>query len=254
MFFILSKVLSFLFTPLVWIVGLFAYALITKIEKRRWRSLKAGFVLLLLLSNTAIYNVFMRAWEIPAVKSSELAGTYDAGIVLGGLSNYDPSMDKVQFNGSGDRMMQALDLYYKGKIKKIVIVSGSGNLLYQQYKEAAFLRDYLLGIGVPDSVILVETESKNTHENAVNVKPILEKNVKNGKYLLITSAFHMRRSLACFKKAGIEVTPYSTDRKSGPWRWDLDFLLVPKVQVMESWDILLHEWLGMITYKLTGYC
>jgi uncharacterized SAM-binding protein YcdF (DUF218 family) len=254
MFFVLSKILSFLFTPLVWIIGLFIYAFITKVEKRRWRAFKASLFLLLFLSNTAIYNLFMHGWEIEAVKPSDLEGTFDAGILLGGFSNYDPTMQKLQFNRSGDRMMQTLDLYQQGKIKKIVVVSGSGSLMHQEYKEAALVHTYLLGLGIPDSNIILETESKNTYENAVNVKPILEKHFKKGRYVLITSAFHMRRALGCFKTAGIEVTPYSTDRMSGPWRWDIDFLLIPKIEVMASWDILLHEWMGMIMYKLAGYC
>jgi uncharacterized SAM-binding protein YcdF (DUF218 family) len=254
MFFLLSKMLAFLFTPLVWIIGLFAYGMITKVDKRRKRSLRASLILLILLSNAAFHNAFMHAWEIPAVKTSEVKDTYDAGILLGGLSNYDPTLEKIQFNRSGDRMMQTLELYYKGKIRKIVVVSGSGSVFYQDYKEADFIRNYLLSIGIPDSNIIVENQSKNTRENALNVKPILEKHFNNGKYLLITSAFHMRRSLGCFRKVGIEVTPFSTDRKSGPWRWDLDFLLVPNLEVLESWDILIHEWIGVITYKLAGYC
>jgi uncharacterized SAM-binding protein YcdF (DUF218 family) len=254
MFFFLSKILSFLITPLVWIIGLFIYALFTKIEKRKWRCLKLSLFLLLFLSNTAIYNIFMHAWEIPAVSIKEIKETYDVGILLGGLTNYDPTLDKLQMNRSGDRLMQTLELYHSGKIKNIAVVSGSGSILHQEYKEANYIRNYLLSIGIPDSVIIVEAESKNTRENALNIKPILEKRFKNGKYLLITSAFHMRRSLGCFKTAGIEVTPYSTDRMSGPWRWDIDFLIIPKIEVMGSWDILIHEWMGMIMYKLAGYC
>lgn len=253
MFFFLSKILAFLFTPLVWILGLFIFSFFTKNEKRKKRSLVTSLVLLLVLSNTAIYNCFMQCWEIPAVKITEVADGYDAGIILGGAISYDPQLDKIQFMSSGDRVMQAIDLYEKGKIKKIVFVGGSGSMLHPEFKESEHIKKFLLEIGVPDSNIIIETESKNTHENAMNIKPILEKRIPKGKFLLITSGFHMRRSLGCFKVAGVEVTPYSVDRMSGPWRWDFDFLIVPHVEVIGSWNVLLHEIMGEIMYKLAGY-
>lgn len=253
MFFILSKILAFLITPVVWIIAFFVYALFTKNEKRKKRCYVTSLLLLLFFTNPAIYNTFMHAWEGPAVKMSELSRNYDAGIVLGGVISYDPTMDRIQFNRSGDRLMQALDLYARGKIKQLVFVGGSGSLLHQEFKEAEHVKKYLLEIGLPDSAIIIEKESKNTHENAVNIKPVLDNYFPGGKFLLITSAFHMRRSLGCFKKAGIKADPYSTDRMSGPWRWDLDFLLVPHVEIMEGWDVLLHEVMGELMYKLAGY-
>ena len=253
MFFIFSKILSFLFTPLVWILAVFIYGLKTKVETRRKKCLWSSLIMLLFFTNSAIYNVFMHAWEVAAVKDSEINETYDAAIVLGGVLNYDPAMDKIQFNRSTDRIMHAIDLFYKGKVHSIVFTDGSGSLLHQEFKEADHMKKYLNAIGIPDSCVTIESESKNTHENAMNIKPILQKKFPKGKFLLITSAYHMRRSLGCFKVAGIAVTPYSTERMSGPWRWDLDFLFLPKVEIMECWDTLLHEVLGEIMYKLAGY-
>ena len=253
MFFLLSKILAFLLTPIIWIIGLFIFSFITRNEKRKKRSRITVLALLLFFTNTAFYNTAMHLWEIPAVMDKDIKQTYDAGIVLGGVLNYDPTMDKIQFNKSNDRLMHAVDLYEKGRIRKIVFVGGSGSLLHPEFKEAEHIKKFLLTLGIPDSNIVIETESKNTHENAVNIKAILDKKIPNGKFLLITSAFHMRRSLGCFQKAGMEVTPYSTDRMSGDWRWDLDFLLVPHTDILESWDVLLHEIMGEIMYKLAGY-
>ena len=253
MFFILSKILAFLFTPIVWVLGLFIFSFFTKNDKRRKRSLLASLFLLIFFTNTAIYNCFMHAWEVPAVKDADIHETYDAGIVLGGVINYDPSLDKIQFLQSSDRLMHAIDLYKKGILKNIVFVGGSGSLLHPEFQEAVHVKKYLITLGIPDSNIIIESVSKNTHENAMNINPILEKQFSKGKFLLITSAFHMRRSLGCFKVAGINVVPYSTDRMSGPWRWDIDFLIIPHAEVMESWDVLLHEWLGEIMYKIAGY-
>jgi uncharacterized SAM-binding protein YcdF (DUF218 family) len=254
MFFYLSKILAFLITPIVWIIGLCIYGFITKNTVRKKRSFITAFVLLLVLSNTAFYNTCMHLWEIDAVKDPEIKDTYDAGIVLGGVLNYDPQLDRVQFTGANDRLMQAISLYEKGKIRKIIFTGGSGSLIHPEFKESEHVKKFLLSIGIPDSNIFIETGSKNTHENAMNVKSIVDKHFKNKKFLLITSAFHMRRSLGCFKVAGIDVTPYSTDRMSGGWRWDLDFLIVPHEEILGSWVVLLHEIIGEISYKLVGYC
>ncbi|MES2396024.1 MAG: ElyC/SanA/YdcF family protein, partial [Bacteroidota bacterium] len=75
----------------------------------------------------------------------------------------------------------------------------------------------------------------------------------NGNFLLITSAFHMRRSLGCFNKAGISVEPYSTDRYAGPRKYEFNHLFIPEPSIIYSWDILIHEIAGYITYKVVGY-
>ena len=64
----------------------------------------------------------------------------------------------------------------------------------------------------------------------------------------------MRRSLACFKKVGIDVAPYSVDREASPVRrFSFDHLLIPDAEKLTKWEDLFHEWMGMIIYKIKGY-
>jgi uncharacterized SAM-binding protein YcdF (DUF218 family) len=84
-------------------------------------------------------------------------------------------------------------------------------------------------------------------------KPLLEKNFPNGKFLLITSGYHMRRSLACFQKIGIAVTPYSTDRLGGKPKFVFDHLLLPNLHALETWQVIIHEMTGLVMYKVAGY-
>jgi len=65
--------------------------------------------------------------------------------------------------------------------------------------------------GVAPEDIIIESASRNTHENALYVKDLVSSNAKKGKVILITSAFHMRRAEGCFRKVGIDVTGFSTD-------------------------------------------
>jgi len=212
----------------------------------------SGTLLLLLFSNQFILEEVMRKWEIKATHYHELEN-HDVGIVLGGILFYDSKYDRIQFYRSNDRLLQALELYKRGKIKKILFVGGSGSITHPDIKEAPLVKRFLTELEIPVEDLLIETESKNTHENALLSKPILEQNFPDGKYLLITSGSHMRRSIACFKNEGITVTPYSTDRIAGPRKYELDHLLVPESGTLANWNLLLHEWMGYLSYKIAGY-
>jgi uncharacterized SAM-binding protein YcdF (DUF218 family) len=253
MFFILSKILAFLFTPIIWIITLLLIALFSRNANRKRKSLLAGILMLLIFSNTFLFDEAMRLWEVPAVKDSQLNGTYDTGIILGGLMFIDNYNDRLQFNRRNDRLMQGVLLYKKGIIKKILFTSGSGSLEYPDIKEAPLARRFLLSIGIPDEDVLIESESNNTHENAKFSKAILDKKFPGGKFLVITSAFHMRRSLACFAKEGINTTPYSTDRYSGPRKFVFAHAFIPRAETLFNWDTLIHEMIGCLTYKFAGY-
>ncbi|MEO6883180.1 MAG: YdcF family protein [Bacteroidia bacterium] len=252
MFFILSKILSFCITPIIWVIALFLIALFSKNARRKKYFFIAGIITLLFFSNSFILDETMRLWEIPATPSEKL-DKYDVGIVLGGMTDYDIKLKRLQFQRSGDRLFQAIELYKKGIIQKILISGGSGSILHPDILEASLLKNYLVEIGIPQADILVEDKSKNTHENALFSKAILEQNSVGKKYLLITSAFHMRRALGCFQKQGISVVPYSTDRYSGPIKWEFDYLFIPDASTFNNWNVLLHEMVGFFTYKIVGY-
>lgn len=194
----------------------------------------------------------MRLWEIKAIEKESIIKPYDYGIVLGGMITFDSKFDRINFVRSLDRIMQAAILYKEGKIKKIVITSGSGSLKEPKMQEAAILKDYFVKIGFPDEDIIAESNSKNTYENAINTAKLIGIR-KESTYLLITSASHMRRSLACFRKAGFKVVPYVADRYAGPRKFYFDHLLIPNAEALQGWNVLLHECVGYVSYKLAGY-
>ena len=254
MFFLLSKLLHFIISPYTWILGLLIWAFFAKDPLRRKKLLKWGLILLLFFSNSFILDEFMRAWEVKVIANDEKLEYYDVGIVLGGISAYDGKIDRVQINRSGDRLIQAIRLYKQGKIGKILFAGGSGSILHEDIKEGVLIKELMLNLGVPDSVIIIENDSKNTYENAVETKKILSDGKHGTKFLLITSASHMNRAMACFIKQELKVTPYVTDRNSGDRKFEFDHLIIPNIDTLSSWNKLIHEWVGMVTYKLMGYC
>tara|TARA_B100000809_G_scaffold244431_1_gene270340 strand:- start:8586 stop:9350 length:765 start_codon:yes stop_codon:yes gene_type:complete len=253
MFFILSKILLFLLSPIIWIFTLLVWSVLTKNHKRKRTLLITTVVIFYLFSNTFILDEFVRAYEERNETYSELTVSYDVAIVLGGFSGYDSEQEIVQFHTATDRLMAGIKLYKTGIAKKIMISSGSGSILKPKLKEALFIKDYLITIGIPEEDLIIESESKNTRENAVNSAKILNKEYPNGKFILVTSATHMPRAKRCFQKVGLKITPFSVDHKSGPRKYVLDHLLLPNPICFVMWLTLTKEWTGFIVYKFTGY-
>jgi len=254
MFFYLSKTLSYLTMPLVIICILFLLSWILKNSKWRSRLFKTALVMLFLLSNDFLTNEVVMLWELPATPISEIKKEYAIGIVLTGVTkgNMTPD-DRVYFQRGADRVTHALQLYKEGKIKKILISGGSGSLYERTRQEADEIAGALRLMGVVEEDLLIENQSRNTHESAEAVRDMLKDSVTSAKCLLITSAYHMRRSRACFNKAGWPTDTFTTDFLSHERKFTLDVLLVPRAEALLHWTIITREWVGMIAYKAVGY-
>lgn len=254
MFFFLSKVLTFLSSPMVWFFALFIWALRTKDERIKKRLFISATIIIYICCNSFFVDELARAWEPVTDDIYMTTEKYDMAIVLGGIGRIDERQHRLDFMTAGDRLFQTLELYHRGRIKQIMFTGGSGSIRYPDHKEGAYVKKYLHTIHIPDSAVIIENESKNTFENAVFSKKILDSLHFKGSLLLVTSAYHMPRALATFKKAGyINVTPYITNRMSGPRRFDWDFCLIPNAEAMTNLNMLIHEWIGYIAYKIKGY-
>ncbi|MBE9467952.1 MAG: YdcF family protein [Bacteroidetes bacterium] len=253
MFFFFSKLLIFTITPLVWIIALLLISLFAKKTKIKKYCLIASISLLLFFSNSFILDEFMRAWEIKAVQDCELKQSYDYGILLSGMTAPDKKYKRLNFLRSSDRLLQTIRLYKQNRIKKIFISGGSGSIIQKEYCEARDLKNYLIQIGVPEEDIITEINSRNTRENAEFTAKILLNKEQTSSCLLITSAFHMRRSKGCFNKTGLKVDIYPTDRYAGQRKYIFDHLFIPNHNAFNSWNLLIHEVTGYITYAVVGY-
>lgn len=230
------------------------FAIFAKDPARKRRYFIISVVSLYFFMNTFVIGSCMRLWEIstPQLKPGS---KYECAVVLGGMIRYDALQDKPQFLRSADRLFQVLPLLNQGVVKKIIITSGSGNLLRQNEKEADIIKKYLLAAGYPDSCIIVENQSRNTFENAMLTKAVMDElNIKDS-VLFVTSAFHLRRASACFAKAGItKLVPFPTDKYSGPVNLELDYFVLPNSEALMQWELLLHEIVGYFVYKIKGFC
>lgn len=247
-FFIFSKILSFAVDPFFWIIILLLLALFAKKKYRRPQYLVSALILTFVFSSSPIYKITFNYWKI---KQDITYQKFDAGILLGGMISLSSSDENILFNEYNDRLLNTLELFHKGIIKKIIITGASGSLS-SDLKEADIIKSFLIRIGVPREKIIVENQSKNTHENAIYTE-LTCKELEMDKYsfLLITSDYHMRRSLSCFKKTGLNITPFV--KESDEFHFDLEYLIVPQTNVLFKWKVLFHEIVGYFVYKLMGY-
>lgn len=196
----------------------------------------------------------MEFWEIPLYNSASITEPYNVAILLGGSMRYNDSViGRPIYSHSVDRLIQCTSLYKSGKVKKILVSGGSGFLMRPYEKESVVIAKVLMDSGIPAEDIIIENESRNTYENALFSTAIINKKFPGSTVLLITSAFHMRRSAACFENAGLKVVPFPVDRKSNITVNSLDRILLPEANSLVTWDILVHEWVGWIIYKWQGY-
>lgn len=246
MFFILSKVLLILIQPICWIVYLLIASAIVKKPKTKKRLFFTALGLLYFFSNGFILNTFSHWWDVMSVPPGTTK--YSCAIVLGGFTSVDADGNGY-FNGAANRHIAAVNLLQSGKVNKLLISGGSGLLLKgNQFKEADFVVSQLRLLKIPDSAILTENRSRNTWENAEFSKNVLAVNKIHGPYLLVTSAFHMRRALYTFKKIGLDVVPYTSDYH-GRYNSIVPLqMIIPDAETLAQWGYYTKEIAGYITY------
>jgi uncharacterized SAM-binding protein YcdF (DUF218 family) len=254
MFFILSKVFYFLVMPLTVAIGLLVLSVIIKNAKWKRRLFWMSFSMLVFFSNDFIANEVMLAWEVPAKPFTEMRN-FKLGIVLTGVTDADryPN-DRIYFSKGADRVIHTVQLYKLGLIEKILISGGTGKIFGEEEPEANKLKRAMLLMCVPEADILIENQTRNTAESAIEVKKILGTlHYSAHDCLLITSAFHLRRSLAVYNKAGLDLESFSTDFYTHQRTFEPEVLLLPQLQAISKWHKLAKEWVGMAAYKIAGY-
>lgn len=254
MFFVISKIIGYLLNPLGWVLILLFLSLIVKKTVVRKRLAVLGFGLLLFFTNPFIGDEVLRSWERADVILGDSA-QYEAGIVLAGdIATMDNKTGRLIFRSGADRLLQTLQLYHDGIIGKIVLSGGPGHLIYKDRIESMYLSYFLKGTGISVQNVMFEGHSRNTYENAVYTNNILIENSINDTVVLITSALHMKRAAACFKKQGVKIVEYPTSRIVGKRLYNLDHLFVPSIMTLKHWDLLIHEVIGYLVYRVAGYC
>jgi uncharacterized SAM-binding protein YcdF (DUF218 family) len=255
LFFAISKTVGYMLIPSNFLIGiglLGAILLLTRFDRLGRRLMATALVLLAICAFSPLANFVLYPLEQRFPKWDSSRGDPDGIIVLGGPLDADLSAAHgvPVISGAADRIVGGATLAHRYPNARLVYTGGSPNLLHNDAKEADYATALLQGLGIPKSRLTMERQSRNTKENAEFTKEIV-KPKPGERWLLVTSAYHMPRSIGLFRKAGFKVEAYPVDWKVGTQE-DLFKYYVVANDGLQLVDIGVREWLGLIAYRLAG--
>ena len=245
MFFILSKILLVFISPLTWAFVLLVSSLLTKKTITKQRLLLSAIIILYFFGNRFTASGIANLWDTEPYTPS--AKKYSAVIVLGGFVS-EGENGKGYFNGASERFSTATKLLADGTAGHLLFTGGNADINPDGFSEAQFVGQQLKRLNFADSLIILDGNARNTLENARNAKALLAKAHLKPPYLLVTSAYHMRRSKLIFKKAGVNIVPYPCGYKTGGSIIPADF--IPGVDALGQWNLYIKEMVGYLTAAL----
>jgi uncharacterized SAM-binding protein YcdF (DUF218 family) len=253
--FVLSKLMSAITQPMFWLALWWAFALLMLLLLR-WRKLAmtmlwGGLLVLGLLGFEAGPHALLRALENRyPVPTAEAVGRHVGVIVLGGATEHPgiyQAHGQVPLGEAAERMSVPVGLLRQHPKLQLVFSGGEGRLLATGVSDADLAKAFYQQQGVDMGRVVLEGGSRTTRENARQVAALLGERCRQP-WLLVTSAWHMARSVPEFEAVGCQVTPYPVDFRTGestPWT---EYSLARSLLL---WQTALHEWLGWVVYRLT---
>ncbi|ACK49726.1 protein of unknown function DUF218 [Methylocella silvestris BL2] len=255
MFFPVSKIFWLVAEPLTFLI-LLALIGVVLMFTRFWRAGRAlaaaGAFAMALLFLTPVGVALLLPMENrfppPPVDLPAPTGI----IVLGGALNQSRSVARGQatFGGDGERLIAGIELSKRYPSARLVFTGGSGNLVEQTIVESTGVKKFWLDMGVPPDRMEFESRSRNTWENALFTRDLLRP--KPGEtWLLVTSAWHMPRSMGIFRRLGFDVIAYPVAYRTSGDSSDWSFLR-PAFERVPLVVLAFREWIGLLAYRLTG--
>lgn len=255
MFFTVSKILGFFVVPsntVAMFCTLGVVLLATRFRKAGSRILALGIVLLLICGYSPLGNLLLLPLTERFPAWSVGGRAPDGIIILGGSIDPERSQARgsLEMDASAERIVTMLQLARRFPAARIVFSGGSANLIEEPVPEAPIAGDLLEDFGTPRARIVLESESRTTAENAAFTRNLVSP--KPGeRWLLVTSAFHMPRSMGVFRKAGFDVEAYPVDWRTRGWS-DATMPFTTLSAGLARTDVAIHEWVGLIAYWATG--
>lgn len=255
MFFYAAKIFWFFVQPLNLVVFLLLAGLLAWLLRRRRlaaTALVSGTLVLLVCAWSSLGALMLIPLEERFRRPHALPDRIDGIVVLGG--GFEGAINLArggyEMNKGGDRFVETAILALRHPEAKVLISGGTGSILLDGEGDAETAVRFLTAFGIARDRLIVENRSRNTAENAVYSKEMADPQ-PGQTWLLVTSAFHMPRSVGLFRQVGFAVIPWPTDyRTSG--REGLGLFEDNPQDALHSMSTALREWIGLAGYRLTG--
>lgn len=217
----------------------------------RWIAAVAA-VLLILAATLPVGDWLIRPLEARFHSPEPLPEKVDGIVVLSGaeLPQLTEDWGLPQVKEHAERLIEAASLA-AGYPRARLVFSG-GAATDRGLSEAEVARRFFGRVGIAPDRLELETKARNTCENAANAYR-LAKPTADEVWLLVTSAFHMPRAVACFRAAGWRVVPRQTDYKARSFGGEFEIFSRTALQSLRVLDLAAHEWVGLLYYRLQGY-
>jgi uncharacterized SAM-binding protein YcdF (DUF218 family) len=262
MFIFLSKTLPQLVYPVGLVSILVAVGLLSYRHPNVQRTaLILALAVLLVAGNSHVASALFKSLEWRYLPPEEIPHAQVIVVLGGGTNTGHYPRPQADLNSSGDRLVYAAWLYQQGSAPNLLLSSGAIDWLFPDASPTEDMAEILALMGVPREVMWTETRSRNTYENALYSREILEeKGIQ--RIILVTSASHMRRSVALFEHQGLEVIPAPTDyRISSSELEQLNypnfaaqiFSLLPSASNLSMTTEAMKEYIGFFVYRLRGW-
>jgi len=255
MFFVLSKVLGFFALPSNFVISvalLGALLLATRFRRLGWWLVIGGLAMLTVIGLSPLGNALILPLEQRFPQWDHARGAPDGIVVLGGAISPDVSAGRgvATLNEAAERMTVAVELARRYPNMKIAFTGGTGALLFREGNEAEIALSLFESLGVARNRVILESKSRNTVENAVFTRDLVQPKPTE-RWLLVTSAYHMPRAIGIFRHANFPVEAYPVDfRTRGADDYARPFFSVG--DGMRRTDTATREWVGLVVYWLTG--
>jgi uncharacterized SAM-binding protein YcdF (DUF218 family) len=258
--FLVSKLLDFVCQPLTWALFFLMAGLWRQYRHpRQGRWLCAAALAALLLSGWSLPArnlIHQLETQTPAIAPYAPLDAYAGVVVLGGALEHSDKwqpLGRMALTAAGERMAVPVGLMQRNPALQVIFTGGSGRLQGDELTEAQRAKIFFDYMGADARRIRYESRSQTTFDNAVMTAELPGVD-KSRPWLLLTTAAHMPRSLAVFRKVGWNVTPYPVDFRSRDvltYKFDdwFDFSLSETPTI---WYYALHELVGYWAYRLMG--
>jgi len=255
LFFIFSKTIGVMLLPINVLIelGVLGVALLaTRVAWLGRRLLVVSMLLLAVVGFSPLGNLLLYPLEQRFPPWDATSGAPDGIIVLGGPVDPDLSLAHrtPAVTSSPDRMITAAALAHRYPNARLVYTGGSARLIFNDQKEADYAEEVFESLGIAKSRLIMERLSRNTAENAAFTRDLVKPKAGE-RWVLVTSAFHMPRSVGLFRKVGFPVEPYPVDWRVGG-REDLISFTNVAGDGLGRTDTAVREWMGLVAYRLTG--
>ena len=254
LFFYISKLIWLIISPdsLLLILIILSLALLYIGKKKQAKQLLSlTTVLLITISFFPIGEWLLYPLESRFETNPNIDKNLTGIIVLSGAEDTEGSQiwNQVELGSAAERNLTFLSLARQYPKAKLIFTGGTGSLTKQEFKAADVAKKLFRQQGFDIKQITFERESRNTYENAIYSKKIM-KPEKGENWLLITTAWHMPRSIGIFCKADWPVTPYPVDHETKKGQLlRVDFDLAGNLKTLKTG---IKEWLGLFAYYLSG--